>query len=69
MKLFRRDISKQFERKLTFGERLSDHIGNFAGSWKFLVTFGAVLLFWIGLNGILLAIHAFDPYPIILHGY
>src|SRR5919108_4933533 len=26
------DISKQFERKLTFGERLSDHIAEFGGS-------------------------------------
>ncbi len=26
------DISKQFEKKLTFGERLSDHIASFGGS-------------------------------------
>jgi len=26
------DISKQFERRLTFGERLSDHIAEFGGS-------------------------------------
>jgi hypothetical protein len=38
------DISKQFERKLTFGERLSDHIAEFGGSWKFLISFGAVLV-------------------------
>jgi uncharacterized membrane protein len=60
------DISKQFEKKLTFGERLSDHIAEFGGSWKFLITFGAVLLVWIAVNGVLLATHAFDPYPFIL---
>ena len=60
------DISKQFETKLTFGERLSDHIANFGGSWKFLISFGAVLLIWIAINGIVLAMHAFDPYPFIL---
>jgi uncharacterized membrane protein len=60
------DISKQFERKLTFGERLSDRIAEFGGSWKFLITFGAVLLFWIVLNGVVFALHAFDPYPFIL---
>jgi uncharacterized membrane protein len=60
------DLSKQFERKLTFGERLSDHIAEFGGSWKFLITFGAVLLIWIGVNGVLLVTHAFDPYPFIL---
>ena len=60
------DISKQFERKLTFGERLSDHIAEFGGSWKFLITFGAVLLIWIAINGVILVTHAFDPYPFIL---
>ena len=60
------DISKQFEKKLTFGERLSDHIAEFGGSWKFLITFGAVLLIWIAINGIILVTHAFDPYPFIL---
>src|SRR5213079_939550 len=44
------DISKQFEKKLTFGERLSDHIAEFGGSWKFLITFGAVIFVWIGAN-------------------
>jgi uncharacterized membrane protein len=60
------DISKQFEKKLTFGERLSDRIAEFGGSWKFLISFGAVLLVWIGTNGVLLVTHAFDPYPFIL---
>jgi uncharacterized membrane protein len=60
------DISSQFERKLTFGERLSDHIAEFGGSWKFLISFGAVLFIWIVINGVLLVTHAFDPYPFIL---
>ncbi|PYJ69633.1 MAG: hypothetical protein DME76_08345 [Verrucomicrobia bacterium] len=60
------DISKQFERKLTFGERLSDHIAEFGGSWRFLISFGAVLLIWIAINGVVLATRAFDPYPFIL---
>jgi uncharacterized membrane protein len=60
------DLSKQFERKLTFGERLSDRIAEFGGSWKFLITFSAVLIIWIGVNGVLLVTHAFDPYPFIL---
>jgi uncharacterized membrane protein len=60
------DISSQFERKLTFGERLSDHIAEFGGSWKFLISFGAVLVIWIAINGVILATRAFDPYPFIL---
>ena len=60
------DIEKQFEKELTFGERLSDHIAEFGGSWKFLITFGAVIFVWIGANAVLLATRAFDPYPFIL---
>src|SRR5438067_6627636 len=60
------DISKQFEKKLTFGERLSDRIAEFGGSWKFLISFGAVLAIWIAINGVILATHAFAPFPFIL---
>src|SRR5256712_3237589 len=60
------DISKQFEKKLTFGERLSDHIASFGGSWRFIILFGAVLFGWIILNAILLLDRGFDPYPFIL---
>ena len=60
------DISKQFEKKLTFGERLSDHIASFGGSWRFISLFGAVLFGWIILNAIFLLNHGFDPYPFIL---
>ena len=60
------DIEKQFEKKLTFGERLSDRIAEFGGSWKFLITFGVVIVVWIGANAVLLATRAFDPYPFIL---
>src|SRR5438477_8616243 len=59
-------IIKQFEKKLTFGERLSDRIAEFGGSWKFIILFGAVLFVWIILNGIFLLNRGFDPYPFIL---
>ncbi|HEV2843118.1 MAG TPA: DUF1003 domain-containing protein [Chthoniobacterales bacterium] len=60
------DISKQFEKKLTFGERLSDRIAAFGGSWTFICIFGVILLLWIAGNSFLLATKAFDPYPYIL---
>ena len=60
------DISKQFEKKLTFGERLSDTIAAFGGSWTFIIVFSLILLVWIGLNSFILANQAFDPYPYIL---
>jgi uncharacterized membrane protein len=60
------DLEKQFIKKLTFGERLSDRIAEFGGSWKFLISFGAVLVIWIAINGVILVTKAFDPYPFIL---
>src|SRR6059036_80296 len=60
------DISKQFETKLTFGERLSDRIASFGGSWRFIILFGTVLFGWIILNAIFLLNRGFDPYPFIL---
>jgi len=60
------DLSKQFERKLTFGERLSDQIASFGGSWRFIILFGVVLVLWIVLNAALLLNRGFDPYPFIL---
>src|SRR5881396_490224 len=60
------DISKQFEKKLTFGERLSDTIAAFGGSWTFIIFFSAVLVAWIVINSFVLMTRAFDPYPYIL---
>src|SRR5438876_1718669 len=60
------NIEKQFERKLTFGEHLSDKIAEFGGSWKFIITFGSVIAVWIVLNAVLLLDRGFDPYPFIL---
>ena len=60
------NISKQFETKLTFGERLSDRIASFGGSWRFIILFGVVIVFWIAINVVLLATGAFDPFPFIL---
>ena len=60
------NIGKEFEKELTFGERLSDRIADFGGSWTFISSFGAILFVWILINTAILASRAFDPYPFIL---
>jgi uncharacterized membrane protein len=60
------DLSKEFDEKLTFGERLSDKIAEFGGSWRFIILFGGILIVWIIINGIILLTRAWDPYPFIL---
>jgi uncharacterized membrane protein len=59
-------VDVQFQKKLSFGERLADHIADFGGSWTFISLFGAFILIWIVINTILLIVRPFDPYPFIL---
>jgi uncharacterized membrane protein len=60
------NVSRQFEKELTFGERLSDRFAEFGGSWKFIISSLALLLGWIVLNTVFLFNRGFDPYPFIL---
>lgn len=60
------NIGDEFDRELTFGERLSDRIAAFGGSWTFIMSFGVVLFIWLLVNTVVLATRAFDPYPFIL---
>lgn len=60
------NIESQFDRKWTFGERLSDKIAEFGGSWTFIIVFGSFMLVWITINSLVLILKPFDPYPFIL---
>ena len=52
-------------KPLTFGQRASDAVARFAGSWAFIFSFIAVMLVWMVLN-IVMADRAFDAYPFFL---
>lgn len=60
------NVDAELDRTLTFGQRLSDQVATFGGSWRFLILFAAFMVAWMGLNTWLLATRAFDPYPYIL---
>jgi uncharacterized membrane protein len=60
------NVEAEFEQESTVGERLSDKMASFGGSWTFLIIFGGILLVWITLNSIALLAKPFDPYPYIL---
>jgi len=63
-----RDTSKDTAVATSFGQRAADAVASFGGSWTFVGLFGAAMLLWVGLNGLLLTSrgHTFDPYPYIL---
>jgi uncharacterized membrane protein len=51
---------------LTRGQRISDRVARFGGSWAFIITFFIILILWILFNSLALAKVIFDPYPFIL---
>ena len=61
-----RNINVEFDRELTFGERIADRVAEFGGSWRFITSFAAVLAAWIAVNSLALLRQPFDPYPYIL---
>jgi uncharacterized membrane protein len=60
------NVEAEFQKKLTIGERLADHIAEFGGSWGFITAFGGFILIWVLINTIVLIVRPFDPYPFIL---
>ena len=59
------DTETEFEEHRSLGDILADHLASFGGSWRFLISFGLVLLAWMAIN-VLAGGHAFDAYPFIL---
>ena len=51
---------------LTKGQKLSDSVALFGGSWKFIILFAIILAVWIFYNSTVANNIRFDPYPFIL---
>jgi len=61
-----KNINAQFEKTRTFGERVSDRMAKFGGSWNFIGIFFFFLFCWVVVNSILVFGKPFDPFPFIL---
>ncbi len=64
-----RNVRKEQEDRLTFGQRLADHVAAFGGSWPFIILFAMLMIIWVLVNSYILARwkgQGFDPYPYIL---
>src|SRR5262249_46784653 len=44
------DTDEEFDDRRTLGERISDRLASFGGSWTFIMFFGATLGSWIAFN-------------------
>jgi uncharacterized membrane protein len=60
------NINVAFEKNITFGQHIADHVASFGGSWIFIGAFFLVLAAWIAINSASALFHPFDPFPYIL---
>ena len=58
-------ISLSDDKRITFGQKASDKLAEFAGSWFFIIAFTAFLIIWI-LANVYFFKNPFDPYPFIM---
>ncbi|MBI3233911.1 MAG: DUF1003 domain-containing protein [Bacteroidetes bacterium] len=54
------------EETLTAGQKISDKVALFGGSWRFIILFGILLTLWIIYNVVAVGYWRFDPFPFIL---
>ena len=56
-----KDVVKEIEENLTWGQRLADKVAELNGSWAFILFLLGLTLAWAGVNSAIP--HAFDQYP------
>lgn len=54
------------DEKPTLGQKVSDKVARFGGSWAFIIAFFTILVIWILFNTVVPVYLKFDPYPFIL---
>ena len=65
-KIISEQVEISIDDKLTLGDKISDRIAEFGGSWTFIISFFGFILVWIVANIWWLSNRSFDPYPFIL---
>lgn len=64
-KLLSQKLFELDEKNPAFSSKIADSVAAFGGSWKFILSFIAVLAIWMTINVLLLQ-KPFDPFPFIL---
>ena len=59
------NINTELSKTSTFGNRMADKMAKFAGSWSFLIYFGAAVFAYAIINTTIIMTKPFDPYPYI----
>jgi uncharacterized membrane protein len=59
------NVNEEFEKSLTWKDRLADQVAELNGSWSFVLALLGVTLVWTLVNSIGLLHATFDPYPYV----
>jgi len=54
------------KEQLSKGQKISDKVARFGGSWYFIILFMVILTLWVIYNVTAIGSKVFDPYPFIL---
>lgn len=60
-----KDTNVVDQSRLSFGDKMSDKISSFVGSWPFIMVSVSLIIIWVIIN-VSYIIKPFDPYPFIL---
>jgi uncharacterized membrane protein len=60
------NTNKEIAATMSLGDRLSDAMASFGGSWSFLILFAAGMSSWILYNSLQVPGKSIDPFPFIL---
>ncbi len=70
-----RNPNDLIETEATFGERIADHVARFGGSWTFIISFGALMVIYTGINIAIgskawgpLSVHPVESVPVDVGG-
>ena len=58
-----RNVDEEFDRNLTWSDRLADSVAELNGSWTFIVFLLTATMSWCVLNSFLILSAPLDPYP------
>jgi uncharacterized membrane protein len=57
-----KNVDEEFERNLTWSDRVADSVAELNGSWAFILFLIGLTVVWCGLNAYAMS-HPIDPYP------
>ncbi|MEO8160707.1 MAG: DUF1003 domain-containing protein, partial [Arenimonas sp.] len=58
-----KNVDEEFERNLSWSDRVADVVAELNGSWKFILFLIGLTIAWCGINAGWMLRHPLDPYP------